>query len=130
MKFTKKECIKAVLTEPLKLGSWNSEDNKTCSVCAVGAILRQHNINNSSQIDRLMNINSSRSSTQEKAINIHIKNGKYLHALSCFFENLGSYNLTTQDWFSAWVNAPSKEGKWALVHFIEAFFPDSFEYKG
>jgi len=122
MKITKKLCIEAVMTEPLRFGSFNEKNNSHCDVCAVGAILRQENMNNENNIFRFMKKKSKGSFLNKRSINKHLKHGNYLHALSCYFENLYYYPINNNDL------AKSMEIRSALVHFIEAFFPKTFEY--
>lgn len=121
MKFTKKECIEAVISEPLEFGQWNEHSNNKCNVCAVGAILRQtQGINGDREINNTMMRNSRGSCYKEMAIKNHLKNGNYLHALSCYFESLEQevpHNTS-----------PNTKVRLALVSFIEAEFPNRFEY--
>ncbi len=52
MKITKKEIVRAILTERLEarqfFNSKNGDDNGKCKVCAVGAVLRHKNIKSDS----------------------------------------------------------------------------------
>jgi len=122
MKFKKIDCINAVLTEPLKSGEWNFGYNDTCSVCAVGAIFRHcQDINNTNVISDLMdNIGNHMSVTYLGDVEEHLHLGRYLHALSCFFEHMKR---------DIHFDEPTTlNDRYSLVHFIEAFFPDEFEY--
>ena len=85
---SRKECINAIMNEPLKVSKWFHGRRKDCSVCAVGAILRR--------TDRTCQLDGDeatmmRDATNEEYIDIHLKDKNYLAALSCFFESILSY---------------------------------------
>lgn len=138
MIITKQECIKAVLTEPLTFGKWNKNDNKSCKVCAVGAILRQKGINDSSQIQYMLNKGAS--TVCVSAIDYDLNNKNYLNALSSYWEDviwdddINWGNGFNDSFYSNLYSKFNAEGdriidpdyRWALVDFIEAFFPEQF----
>jgi len=110
---TKQECQMAMLVEPLEHGEWNRWSNDKCSVCAVGAVFRQLGINSQIDIAKLM---SGKIVACDWEIDFHLDNKNYLAALSCYFEGVLEYGKTK-----------ITNKRWALVDFIEAFFPDVLE---
>lgn len=93
---TKQTILKAIKTEPLKPGSFVLlegdlvSDDPSCSVCAVGAVLRKAGMNNN-RINRfgikLVDYNSCSSSSVYRLPAL-LEEKRYLHALSVKYENL------------------------------------------
>lgn len=96
MKLTKKQCIEAVMTEPLMTGRYFEDKNDpNCRVCAMGAILRKAGISNGiSSLDVLIEL----SNYWEDDLN------KNMYLQKELIPNLDEKRL-------------------ALAFFIEAFFP-------
>lgn len=117
--------IKAIVEEPvLVTGTWfsNLNDNKNCSVCAVGSVLRKHcftKVLDESdftfapmfKIPKACKEAFNGSSYEEKFMKI---DQNYLGDLSMFFERF-EYRLRRKD---------MKQG---LLHVIEATWPKEFE---
>lgn len=104
MKITKREVLKAIRTEPLKPGFWMHADKryfKNCSVCAVGAVLRNRievkSVYPTMLVDvfnrKVCNIMDSESSNYTVSLGVGeldniLNQGLYLTALSNKFEAL------------------------------------------
>lgn len=110
MKFTRRQIIAALRTEPLEAGQWIKVDDLSCSidfednikaaksltnctVCAVGSVLRKNTTLSAKQITQRLsliqaysefNCDSSASMTD---IVYLLKNEDYLMALSAYFES-------------------------------------------
>lgn len=135
---TKQACLKAVAKEPLKPGNWIYAKtkgkrvlvNKTCSVCAVGAVLRAARVPNSKIIDVACCNTSGHLCLNENAIKPALEVGNYLAALSSYFE--GSADFFVDGGLVAWhdtrtgARKPMRTQRKLLAAFIEANFPDSF----
>jgi hypothetical protein len=119
----KKTVIKALLTEPLMSGNWISEglNDGDCMVCAVGAILRKSGFYRNKIMEFGENMIESGACTPwdercensfSLTIDKHLKNGRYLHALSLKFESMESSKK------------PTATTRKSLVKFVEKNFPN------
>jgi len=136
---TKELVIKALKTEPLACGKWIHDKIRTddvtvpaprtragkCRVCAVGAVLRKHGLNND-QIYR-----AGQELTSEGYINgddakktaEHLSRKLYMHALSNEFERL-SKKVRRPDKTIPKIKLDSI--RMQLIRFVKKNFPDQF----
>lgn len=117
MKFTRRDIIRAIRTEPMKAGSWVSYTTRTkdgtCKVCAVGAVLRERG-NTDGQICNLAWKIAPNGTVENEEIPLLLKNKDYISALSAKFEYL------------ARKYGNGKRTKEKLVDFVKSNFPVSF----
>lgn len=107
VEISRKKIIQAILKEPvdtLKGGYWVTEDkqgvkqlvkNKTCAVCAVGAVMRNVVLNKYQNIECI-------NDAAQKAASSSDESGKWMLKLSDFFEN------------HYWNNRSNFENDWSL----------------
>ncbi len=144
---TKKNAIKAVMTEPLKGNQWFHDGNVSkCEVCAVGAVLRNSTSLKNTSYYRALNM-------AEKVVKINdytvsadgcknfwdqddyqdaLKDKNYMGALSMYFEYLYDslgYDKTGQ-YYKEISLKHLKTIRLALHDFIVAEFPDKFVVEG
>ncbi len=134
----KSTVIKALEREPLERGSWahfneNGKrwnealeryvevDRKNCSVCAVGAVLRQTVTTDPDKINELgfvLDNDTEYSICQypERALDA----GEHMVALSAFFESMGKANFRKSGIIRA-------KGRRKLIKFVEDYFPAMVE---
>jgi hypothetical protein len=128
---TRDMCLKAVAKEPLRQGSWiraktkkgRTVYNKTCQVCAVGAVFRAAGVRNS-MIMRTASANLPRLGGCSFAadVQVELEKGNYLNALSCYFEGSKDFRLPG----NPYKRAPLAIQRYLLGKFIERHFPESF----
>jgi len=128
---TKKEVLQAIKTEPLTSGNWVKLDDKkrfndkTCSVCAVGAVLRKAGLGNQAINDfgdalAMQGVVAPDSYLEsegyvEAEIQDYLDTEKYLHALSYKFE------------YQANKTGVGKRTRNILAKFVEVNFPDKIK---
>lgn len=121
MRITQQDILKAIKKEKLKGGSFihrNKRDkvDAKCKVCAVGAVLRQKEIENENILDVASNICSSNVSSGGY-LEWYLEDRDYLSALSIKFERL-------YKWYGG-----GQKTKTLLTKFVKESFPKSFSVK-
>jgi hypothetical protein len=144
---TKKNAIKAVMTEPLKGNQWFHDGNVSkCEVCAVGAVLRNStnfkNVSYTRAVDmayQVVDVDYYTVSSSGYEYNGYdykgtyrdaLENKNYMGALSMYFEHLyESFGYT--GYLNEKIKAKDlKTMRLALHDFIVAEFPNKFVVKG
>lgn len=122
---TKEEIIEAIETEPLRAGSWfydydHTTNFETCSVCAVGAVLRRAGLKERDELDIDLEVCNDEYFGLYK-LKDALSCGNFMGALSIKFEDL-SEQVESMD-----------EVREKLIKFVKENFPDEVElvkYKG
>lgn len=128
MKVTKAQIIEAIKTEPLRAGSWyTTEGDGTCSACAVGAVLRNACKMYYSDIEdhALGKYKSHSSYPDEMLLNSLFQEGRYMEALSCFFEDACENASDEENCYSDEISKSAmSEIRQRTIEFVEKNFPD------
>lgn len=116
---SKDKVIEAICTEPLENGAFFSGydvDDGKCTVCAVGAILRNTK-------SRLFDMNSAISVTQSmigpSSLSNAYESGNFLSILSCEYEDFCSEDMQDK----------KDEQRFHALMVAEAFCPDVLEFE-
>lgn len=131
LRIPKETVIKAIEIEPLRDGAWVYParlvgdaivDDAACSVCAVGATLRNLGWSNSQirkevwcYVDENERVVSPERNNTRPNVDLLLLRGKYLNALSTFFEG-----LVVQ-------GAHMNDIRKTLVEWVKVSFPDELE---
>lgn len=137
--FNKKTIIKALEKEPLIAGRFfEKEYDKNCSVCAVGAVIRNsikdvdlYTTRTANKMTNDLSIcNSFGLESKLNEIDDVINQFHYLSALSMFHEHMAATSMKKveiDDVITVFKDEESESNhRMELINFVEAYFPDEF----